>query len=69
MRACPMLGGVWPWRGAKGVTPLSAKVDVFTSKDFYQDKDLWKDPRGCSTADSPRPAIEAQRGTSGRPGG
>jgi len=46
-------------KAPKGVTPL--KVDIFTSKDFYQDKDLWKDPRyfRCNSPAS----IEMQRGT------
>ena len=57
----PLLGGAWHGEVPKGITPL--KVDVFTSKDFYQDKDLWKDPR-YFRCNSPA-AIEAQRGTSG----
>ena len=57
--AMPLLGGAWHGEVPKGVTPL--KVDVFTSKDFYQDKDLWKDPR-YFRCNSPA-AIEAQRGT------
>jgi hypothetical protein len=60
-QALPLLGGAWHGEVPKGVTPL--KVDVFTSKDFYQDKDLWKDPR-YFRCNSPA-AIEAQRGTSG----
>jgi len=59
--ALPLLGGAWHGEVPKGITPL--KVDVFTSKDFYQDKDLWKDPR-YFRCNSPA-AIEAQRGTTG----
>jgi len=62
-QALPLLGSAWHGEAPKGVTPL--KVDVFTSKDFYQDKDLWKDPR-YFRCNSPA-AIEAQRGTTGAP--
>jgi hypothetical protein len=45
----------------KGIDPL--EVDMWTSKDFYQDRELWSDPRyfRCNSS----LAIEQQRGASG----
>jgi hypothetical protein len=52
------VGSAWEGAAPPGIDPLA--VDMFTSKDFYQDKALWSDPR-YFRCNSPQ-AIEAQRG-------
>jgi hypothetical protein len=54
-------GSAWDGAAPRGIDPLP--VDMFTSRDFYQDRALWSDKR-YFRCNSPW-ALEAQRGAYG----
>jgi hypothetical protein len=55
-------GPEWDARPPPGVTPLP--VDLFTSKDFYQDRELWLDPLYWR-CNSPRQVADMRSGGAG----
>lgn len=55
-------GPEWDSRPPEGVTPL--EIDLFSSKDFYQDIDSWLDPRYWR-CNSPRQVTDMRSGGAG----
>ena len=55
-------GPEWDARPPPGVAPL--EVDLFTSKDFYRDRELWLDPRYWR-CNSPRQVADMRSGGAG----
>lgn len=55
-------GPEWDGRPPPGVEPL--EVDLFTTSDFYQDEDLWLDPRYWR-CNSPRQIADMRSGGAG----
>jgi hypothetical protein len=53
----------WEGEAPKGITPLA--VDLFTTRDFYQDVKLWSDPRyfRCNSPSALQSMWEAAEGT------
>ena len=55
-------GPEWDGRPPEGVQPL--ETDLFTSRDFYLDRDLWMDPRYWR-CNSPRQVTDMRSGGPG----
>ena len=56
-------GPEWDGRPPDGIEPLA--VDVFTTTDFYRDRELWTDPRYWR-CNSPRQMADLRSGGAGR---